>query len=504
MDSTDSSLAGFPLLYAFLRIWRNMRPAFVQDRTHRLGLTLIIGLVTAFGRRTISRGICARALQHVDWSPFYRFFSKDVWFPVVLTHQLLGQVAQHLRVDDPFVVALDDTSTDKTGKKIPASGYFYNPKSPPFARSFKWALRFISISALITPYGPIAAAKAILLKLKLAPVLLKPRKKDPPEVHKQYRKDLKLWSIGSQAVEQILLLRAQMDAIESLAKRLLVVCADAAYTNEIVFRSLPQRCVYIGRTRKDLKIFAPPGPHTGKGRPRKYADQLPNPEAIRQSDKYRWLKCTAFAAGKWHRLRYKVVTPVLWKSAGHDRPVMLIVIEPLAYRLTKKSKLLYREPAYLLVSDPSYSPTLAIQHYFHRWQIEVNHRDIKDSFGVGQAQVRHPRSVSRQFNFASLIYSMLSLASLQSYGYERTNDYGPRAKWRNNPSSRPSALELISRLRQETWLFEASRQVNSFSVPSRLAQNHPKYVAAAQDWLVQTTPEGLPTTAWSAILHADA
>ena len=109
MDSTDSSLAGFPLLYAFLRIWQNMRPAFVQDRTHRLGLTLIIGLVTAFGRRTISRGICARALQHVDWSPFYRFFSKDVWFPVVLTHQLLGQVAQHLMVDDPFVVVLDDT-----------------------------------------------------------------------------------------------------------------------------------------------------------------------------------------------------------------------------------------------------------------------------------------------------------------------------------------------------------------------------------------------------------
>lgn len=482
-----------------------MRPAFAQDRTHQLGLGLALGLLTTFGRRTISRGICARAAQHLDWSRFYRFFSKEKWFPVILTHQLLTHLSRYLQPDAPLVIGLDDTSVDKTGKKIPASGYFYNSKSPPFARSFKWALRFITFSALITPYGPIAAARGIILKLKLAPTLPKPKKNAPKDEHDQYKKLARIWSITTQALEHIHLLRAQMDAIVSLAKRLLVVVADATYTNETILRNLPDRCVYIGRTRKDLKLFAPAQPKAGaKGRTKKYGDQLPTPEAIRQSDLYPWRKCSVFAAGKWHNLRYKVVTPVLWKSAGYGRPVMLIIIEPLRYRLTKKSRLLYRQPAYLLVSDPSYCPASAIQHYFHRWEIEVNHRDAKDSFGVGDAQIRHPRSVSRQFGFGALIYSLLTCASWDSYGYGRTNNYAPRAKWRNDHRSRPSALDLITQLRQELWLQESGGQLSELSPPSNLAPNHPKYIESAEVWLAQTVPKSLPLTAWSAILHANA
>ena len=504
-SNTTSSLSQFPLLGAFLRIWQECRPAFAQERTHQLGLELALGLLSAFGRRTISRGICARAAQHIDWSKYYRFFSKDIWFPIVMTHQLLTHISQHLHPDAPLVMGLDDTSADKTGKKIPASGYFYDPKSPVWARSYKWALRLITFSALIVPYGAIAEAKSIIVKLKLAPTLVKPRKKDPPEAHKKYNKDKKSWSLATQAIEQILLLRAQMDAIPTLIRRLLVIVADSSYTNEIVFRNLPRQCIYIGRTRKDLKLFALASARPGaKGRTKKYGDQLPTPEEVRKSDKYPWQKCIIFAAGRYHDLRYKVLTPVLWKKAGYSRPVMLIVIEPLAYRLRKKSKLLYREPAYLLVSEPDYPAHLAIQHYFHRWQIEVNHRDAKEDFGVGDAQVRHPRSVSRQFNFAALVSSMLALASLDAYGYGRTNNYVPRAKWRNDPRSRPSAIDLKSQFRQELWLYEAGEQVTSFSAPSRLSPKHPKYTEKATDWLAQTVPKGLPITAWSAILHADA
>jgi hypothetical protein len=505
IDSTNSSLAGFPLLYAFFEIWQKMRPAFAQDRTHQTGLELAFGLLSAFGRRTITRSICARAFQHFDWSKFYRFFSKDIWSPVVMTHQLLIEISRHLQSDAPLVIGLDDTSADKTGKKIPASGYFYDPKSPVWARSYKWALRFISFSALTTPHGPIAAAKGILIKLKLAPVLVKPKSKAPPEDHKQYNKDKRNWSIVTQAIEQIQLIRAQMDAIPTLLKRLLVVVADSSYTNEIVFRNLPRQCVYIGRTRKDLKLYLPAKPATGaKGRAKKYGDRLPTPEAIRQSDEYPWLECTIFAAGKWHNLRYKTLTPALWEKAGYSRPVMLIVIAPLAYRLRKNSKTLYRDPAYLLVSDPTYDPVSAIQHYFHRWQIEVNHRDIKNDFGVGDAQVRHPRSVSRQFNFHALISSMLALASLDAYGCDRTNNYVSRPKWRNDSRSRPSAIDLKSQFRQELWLYEAGEQITSFSAPSHLDPKHPKYIEAATAWLAQTVPKGLPIPAWSAFIHADA
>jgi len=505
VDSTNSCLERFPLIYAFVRIWQEMRPAFVQERVHKTGLEIALGLLSAFGRRTITRGICARALQYLDWSRFYRFFSKDHWSATTLTHQLLCHLERYLRPGDPLVIGVDDTSTDKTGKKIPASGYFYDPKSPPFARSFKWALRFITFSALITPYGPVAAARGIILKLKLAPVVPKPRKTELPEVHKQYRRLTRNWNIATQAIEQLHLIRAQMDGIVALAKRLLVIVADATYTNETILRNLPARCLYIGRTRKDLKLFLPARPRLGvKGRTSRYGERLPTPEAIRQSDTYPWNRCNVFATGTWHDLRYKALGPVLWQNAGYQRPLMLIVIAPLHYRLTERSKILYRRPAYLLISDPNYPAHMAIQHYFHRWEIEVNHRDAKDSFGVGDAQVTNPRSVARQFNFAAFVYSLLTLASWDSYGYSRTTNYTPRPKWRNDQRCRPSALDLLSQFRQELWLYEAGGQLQEFSELPVLAQNSPKYVESATDWLAQTVPKRFPITAWSAILHANA
>lgn len=504
MNFTHTSLKRFPLLCAFLRIWQQCRPAFVQDRTYKLGLEVALGLLSAFGRRTISRGICARAMQHFDWSKFYRFFSKDVWFPVILTHQVLIEIGSQLRDNLPLVIGIDDSTKSKTGKKIPGSGYFYDSKSPPFARSFKWALRFITMCAIQVPYGPIAAAKGILIKFKVAPTLKKPGKNASEEERKQYKKLVKEWSITTQVVEQLHLIRAQMNAIVFLATRLLVVVGDGSYTNRNVICNLPERCVFIGRTRKDIKLFYLAEPHNSKGRKKKYGEALPIPDDIRGDESLEYSTYTIFAAGKWHTLRYKTVAPVLWKSTGCNIRLRLIIIAPLHYRLTKNSKLLYRRPAYLLVSDPNYPVHLAIQHYFHRWEIEVNHREAKDTFGVGDAQVWHPRSVSRQFSFAALMYSILLLAGLESYGPGRNNNYTPRTKWRNDSRSRPSALDLVTQLRIELWLNEAGGELAEFCVDPVLAPNSPKYIESAQAWLAETIPKGLPLTAWSAILHADA
>jgi len=48
-----------------------------------------------------------------------------------------------------------------------------------------------------------------------------------------------------------------------------------------------------------------------------------------------------------------------------------------------------------------------LQVYFDRWQIEVNHREEKDTLGVGQAQLRHILSVPKQPAFSVASYSAL-------------------------------------------------------------------------------------------------
>lgn len=89
------------------------------------------------------------------------------------------------------------------------------------------------------------------------------------------------------------------------------------------------------------------------------------------------------------------------------RQLQLRCIAPLGYRLDKNSKVLYRQPAYLIFNDTGKNIQSLFQNYQWRWQIEVNFRNQKSMFGMGQVQVRTAGSNQnlRAINVAS--YSML-------------------------------------------------------------------------------------------------
>ena len=89
-----------------------------------------------------------------------------------------------------------------------------------------------------------------------------------------------------------------------------------------------------------------------------------------------------------------------------------------------------------------------LQIYFDRWQIEVNHREEKDTLGVGQAQLWNVTAVPKQPVLAVASYSALLLTSLQAFGAERGKAYAELPKWRRN-ARRPSCLDLITLLRKE-------------------------------------------------------
>jgi hypothetical protein len=139
---------------------------------------------------------------------------------------------------------------------------------------------------------------------------------------------------------------------------------------------------------------------------------------------------------------------VYWQRGAGQRPLRLIVIAPTPYRKNQSKKLYYRDPAYLLTNDLRSSTKQLLQIYFDRWQIEVNHREEKDTLGVGQAQLWNVVSVPKQPVLAVAAYSALLLASLQAFGAERGKAYAELPKWRRN-ARRPSCLDLITLLRKE-------------------------------------------------------
>jgi hypothetical protein len=141
----------------------------------------------------------------------------------------------------------------------------------------------------------------------------------------------------------------------------------------------------------------------------------------------------------------------MWRAAGAHQTLQLIVIAPLAYRLRQGSKRLYRRPAFLICTDENLDPQLVIQTYFHRWDIEVNFREEKTLLGVGQAQVRCPRSVESAPALTVAPYALLLLATQHAFA-NSPQALLPRPKWMPaSPSTRISTQQAIHQLRAEVW-----------------------------------------------------
>jgi len=200
--------------------------------------------------------------------------------------------------------------------------------------------------------------------------------------------------LSAQGARLLNRLRERCNAINEWKNRILWAVVDASFCNRTVFNILDRRIVLIGRTRKDIRLYGPVPPNAkskkgSRGRKLSYGLLLPTPEELRQDAATPWEKCPIFAAGKRHELNYKTIAPVLWRSGAGMRPMRLIVIRPLRYRAHGHT--LYRQPAYLLVSDVSVPVAEALQAHFYRWEIEADQKEEKDLLGVGQAQGRNSR-----------------------------------------------------------------------------------------------------------------
>ena len=178
------------------------------------------------------------------------------------------------------------------------------------------------------------------------------------------------------------------------AARRLILAGDGGYTNAGLLKGLPENTACIGRMRKDALLHHPPAPREpgAKGRKQSCGEQAPTPEALLRDNEAPWQEVEAFAAGKRHIFKIKTMDSVLWRKAGAEKKLRILVIAPLGCRLKKGGKLLCRQPAYLLCTDPALPLAEALQYHLWRWGIEVNFRDEKSLIGTGQAQVRGEES----------------------------------------------------------------------------------------------------------------
>jgi hypothetical protein len=167
-----------------------------------------------------------------------------------------------------------------------------------------------------------------------------------------------------------------------------------------------------------------------------------------------WQEVEAFASGKRHQFRIKTMSPLLWRKAGADLPLRIVVIAPLGYRLRKGSRMLYRQPAYLICTDPDLPLEKLLQYYLWRWGVEVNFREEKTLIGTGEAQVRTAESNQHLPAVTVAAYALLWTAALQALAGGSAFQGLRPPKWRRDRSDDgrlPSTGDLLRLLRYEIW-----------------------------------------------------
>lgn len=432
----------------------------------------VMSRLVCLGQRTITGLLTTAGRQFRDWSADYRLYAQGRVAPAQLFGTARRAIEEALDKGQPMIAALDDTRLPHTGRTIPGAKYTRDPMGPPFQVNFIRAQRFVQLSLALPAGG--GAARMVPVEFVHAPSPDKPPKKAPESDWACYRRRCRRESLAQVGLRRLVALREHLDR-DGCRDRPLWISGDGSYTNGTVLKQLPERTVFIGRIRADAKLYTlPEDVPSGRGRPRVYGRQLPTPEAIRKDPDIPWVKITAFAAGREHAFRIKTVAPVRWRACGKAHDLRLIVIAPLAYRPNRNSRPLYRKPAYLICTDTSAPLGQVLQAYLWRWDIEVNFREEKSIVGVGQAKVRHAKSVEHVPALAVAAYAMLHVAATKAYGLNGAPDTLPRPKWRRDEPPRPSTQTLINHLRHELWhtALNKSHFASTGSAPAKSEQIH--------------------------------
>lgn len=430
------------LLETFIAIIHLWSPAFSSHRSFQRARNYAFAILGGFGvKRTLSNISISTGELDKKPSAIYKFFSKLKWNSDELFNPILEKSLKYFN-KGYIAIGVDDSKFKKTGKKIPNASWHRDPMSPPFHTNLMWGSRFLQFSVLLPLYEKFSnTCRAIPIRFIDAPPLKKPGKRATSEEKDTYVEAKMTHNLSTIFVDHARKLRDFLTGIGFASMRIIFVC-DGSFCNTICMTMTIANSFILARCRKNAVLcFKAEG-----DKRRKYSECKFTPESVRKDKSISYRKKLFYYGGEYRTVRFKEVKKVLWQRVTKTLSLRLIVIAPLPY--VRGGIRNYREPAYLLTTDLETPVEDLIQMYLDRLQIEYNFRDEKSFIGVGHAQVRNEKSVSKAPAFAVAVYSALLLASVESNGdiYSKESDILP--SWRN-PSRRPSIRTLMKQLYSE-------------------------------------------------------
>jgi hypothetical protein len=427
------------LLPELLALLAAHRVAFRQERPYQRSVALLVGWLCAFGRHTLTQVLLALGLGEADWTAFYRLFNRRRIDYERLTRALLEQTLALSAPQEPYLVGLDATQIPRHSRTMPGTSWLRHPGTAIFAAGLHRAQRFVHLAWLPQP-SAIGYSRAVPLRLDPAfPAKAVPAAGHPPQTE---------WAAGLAALRWV---REQVDTAGRCSQRVLGL-GDGSYSPAALWAALPARVALVAGCARNRALYALPGAYAGCGRPPDYGPRLPRPDAwltVRTG----WQRTTLRVRGRTIPVTYRVEGPALVKGAP-TQPLFLLVVKGSDPRRGRRRRL----PRFWLVSamtDAQGRPILpwpAVQllgWVWQRWELEVAHRELKTSFGLGEVQAWSPAAAVLSVQWTAWVYAVLVLAGIRAWGLGRGPVRPPGRWWAG--SGRWSLARLWQGYRQEVW-----------------------------------------------------
>lgn len=465
---------------SFVALLQHLRPAFSAPSFANF-MVLTAGFVHALGGHRITDALRAAgpaASKH--YTTYYRFFSHAQWSQDELAFKLIELIVERFGLAT-VELALDDTLTRRTGKKVALASMHADPLLKGSARGrlfHSYGHVFVVLAVHITVPLISNTGWALPLMFRLYEGPTQGGREDSPSDQRRKRQRRKEGKAQRQRVrktDQTVVdgklkrgatkpetgaiprscrptkcdLGAEM--ILKVARRFpkleFLVSADHLYSGKSVLHAVlseVDNVHIVSRGRKDAALYEmPPARQPGQmGRPRVKGERLLSPLA--------WAEA--------HPEAFRTQTLLLY---GREVTVEVASYLGMAYRSLPGRLLRYvivRDPDgiyrtdYILCTDIELSEATVLETYSHRWPIERAFQDCKQKLRIESPQTQLPTSVRRSAPFGMRLYSMVVLWYVTD-GHEEAARLAPRLSdpWYRR-DARPSFSEMLASLRRMGWM----------------------------------------------------
>jgi hypothetical protein len=408
-----------------------------QQRVFERLEMLVLSELFTFGRHTVTQLLMSMGLNEQDWSGWYRLFSAERFHYEPASAGLFAESLRYVAADELYVVAGDATQTPRSSCKLEGAGWLRNLRTPPFRVGIHAAQRWFNGSWLV----PAEKGYSRAIPLRWMPAFTE--KSQPQTVE-----PLKEW----QASVQFLTWLQQQFVAQKRPQQAILFVGDGHYDNLDLWKHLPRGVTMLARSAKNRVLYELPD-ETRHGNC-KYGTRALTPQALWRHHK-RWKKVDLLVRDRLRHLEVCVCGPFLRRGAP-ECPLFLIVVRG-KKRKNKHGRLYRRPPLPFLVNAKQddtgqWALPLALETLlfwaWQRWEIEVAHRELKTTFGLGHKQCFNPKAAILSVQWSAWVYALLLLAGYRTFGLARAPDV-PTRWWRG--SGRWSFATLLRSFRAAFW-----------------------------------------------------